>query len=676
MNRVISAVLMLPFVVFLSESRGRAQGVQASSQARRIQILDLEKLVTLSDPQISPDGKFIAVVVRRANMKDDAWDSEIVLVDIATGARRIMTYRRKNVDSPRWSPSGDRLAFLAEAGSGQDAAEQIFVLPMNGGDAEQITNAPEPGVEQFAWRPDGSAFAYVVSDEQANKKQIEAHNDAFEVGDNGYLATSAALPSHLWLISAAGGEARRLTSGTWSWPVAYAPPLSWSPDGKSLLITRQETPAHGDWDTTTLQILNLETGKLRKLTSHGRFESSGSFSPDGSQLTYWYPRDGDFLNENEIYVTSASGGDGTDLTRAIDREIQRDVWMPDGKALLVGGHDGTGVSLWLQPAHGEARKISLGDIQPSWVSWWVEMNVGPKGDIAFIGSTAGHPSELYYMPSIDAAPKALTNFNAETATLSLGRVQSLDWRGPDGFDEDGVLTYPPDFAKDKKYPLVLLIHGGPQTSSTTEFDFLAQVFAARNYLIFEPNYRGSDNLGNAYQRANYRDAGAGPGRDVMAGLAVVERMGNVDTDKIGISGWSMGGYMTSWMIGHYQIWKAAVSGAALNDWIADAAASDNNRRDYYPMGGSPWVGDDWKIYREQSPITYAGDIHAPTLILCDTGDVRSPIVESYEMYHALKDNGTTVQFIAYPTKGHFPGDPVHTEDIFRRWIGWFEKYLK
>jgi dipeptidyl aminopeptidase/acylaminoacyl peptidase len=652
----------------------------AAAQGRRIEISDVEKIVRLSDPQISPDDQSIAVVVARANLKDDRYDSEIVLVDIATGEPRELAFDRKGISSPRWSPTGHRLAFLAEAGTGKDAAEQIFVLPMNGGDAKQITKAPAPGVEQFAWRPDGGAFAYVVSDEPANKKDIDARHDAFEVGDTDFLETSAALPSHLWLIPANGGEAKRLTSGSWSLPIAFPPssppsPLSWSPDGETLLITRQETPEPGDGELTTVQAFDVETGKIRKLTSHPKYEGYGNYSPNGSQISYWYLRDGDYNNENEIYVASAGGGDGTDVTRAIDRNIQRAIWMPDGKSLLVGGHDGVTTSMWLVSLDGQAKKINLGDIDPSW-GFWIDAMVGPQGDIAFTGSTAGHPTELYYMSSAEATPKALTNFNAFAATLDLGRVEGMDWQGPNGFQEDGVLIYPPGFEKANKYPLVLFIHGGPQASSTNSFDLFGQVLAAHGYLVFEPNYRGSDNLGNGYQRAIYRDAGEGPGRDVMAGLAAVEKMGIVDTGKIAVSGWSYGGYMTSWMIGHYDIWKAAVSGAAVNDWIAQASVSDGNRQIYLALGGSPWVGDNWKIYREQSPITYAANIHTPTLILCDTGDFRVPIVQSYEMYHALKDNGTTVQFFAYPVVGHFPGDPVRNEDVLRRWAGWMDKYLK
>lgn len=650
----------------------------AWAQQKQFQITDTEKIVSIADPQISPDDKSIAVVVSRINMKEDGSDSEIVLIDIATGAQHVLTAGHKHASSPRWSPKGDRLAFVAASEQGKDATPQVFILSMDGGDARKITDAAN-GVEQFAWRPDGTKIAYVTPD-PSDKKAIEAHHDSFEVGDTDFLETAAAAPSHVWLISSDGGEAKRITSGKWSLPIVFPPsppssPLSWSSDGKSLLITRQETAEPGDGDQTTLQILDVSNGTMRKLTSHEKLESAGVLSPDGSQVAYWYNKDGDANNQVEIFVAQTSGGNGKDVTQGIDRDIQRAIWMPEGKSLLVGGHDGTATSMWLQPLGGQAKKLNLGDVEPSW-GFWVDATVGPKGDVAFTGSTAGHPAELYYMDSTNATPRQLTKNNDWISEFELAKAEAVKWQGPNGFHEDGVLDYPPSFSKDKKYPLILLIHGGPQASSALGFDVFGQVMAAQGYLVFQPNYRGSDNLGNAYQRAIYRDAGDGPGRDVMAGLAAVEKMGIVDTDKIGVSGWSYGGYMTSWMIGHYHIWKAAVSGAAVNDLIAEAALSDGNRTDYASMGGSPWVGDNWKIYRDESPITYAAQIKTPTLILCDVGDFRVPITQSYEMYHALKDNGVTTQFFAYPVSGHFPGDPVHREDVLTRWIGWLNEYLK
>jgi dipeptidyl aminopeptidase/acylaminoacyl peptidase len=652
----------------------------AFPQARHLELNDFTKIVSVADPQISPDGKTIVVVVSRANLEQDRNERELLQVDISSGAQHALTYDRKTSGSPRWSPGGDRLAFTANDGAGKEAKPQVFVLSMNGGEAKKITDAPN-GIEQFAWRPNGQEIAYVTSDEAPNKKEIEKHRDAFEVGDNDYLATEAPTPSHIWLVSAGGGKAKRLTSGAWSLPKSAPPsspasPISWSPDGKWLLFTRQEHPQQGDADLTTLQLLDVDAGETRKLTKHEKFESFGVFSPDGSHVAYWYPRDGDTNNENEIYVTQTSGGDGTDTTRGIDHDLMRIIWMPDGNSLLVGGNDGAQVSMWMQPlAGGPAKKLALADISPSW-SFWIDAFVGRKGDIAFTGSTPTQPSELYYMASASDLPRRLTDFNHEIPALALGKAEKISWKGPDNFQEDGVLTYPPDFQKDRKYPLVLIIHGGPTAASTTAFSFLPQLMATHGYIVFSPNYRGSDNLGNPYQRAIWNDAGDGPGRDVIAGIDAVKKMGFVDESKIGVTGWSYGGYMTSWLIGHYQIWKAAMAGAPVSDLYDEYNLSDGNVTARYQFRGSPYTGDNLKDYRAQSPITYASNMKTPTLIMHDTGDARVTVTQGYSLYHALKDNGVPVKFIAFPIAGHSPGDPVRRMDVFRRWVEWMDQYLQ
>jgi dipeptidyl aminopeptidase/acylaminoacyl peptidase len=678
-DQYLRQIPSFPFVSFALLAVALLAGRTALAQTRHIELNDFAKITSVSDPQISPDGKSIVFVVSRPNLEQDRTDRELVLIDIATGTQRVLTYERKGAGSPRWSPSGDRLAFVAAAGAAKDEKPQIFILPMTGGEARKITEAPN-GVEQFAWRPDGQEIAYVTSDEPENKKEIEKHHDAFEVGDNDFLATEAAEPSHIWILPAEGGKAKRLTSGTWSLPKSAPPsspasPISWSPDGKSLLFTRQEHPHQGDADLTTLQVLNVETGTTRKLTTHEKFESFGLFSPDGSRVAYWYPRDGDPNNENEIFVTQTAGGDGSDATRFIDRDLMRVLWMPDGNSLLVGGHEGTQTSLWLQPLTGPAKKLSLGDVSPSWL-FWVDAFVGRKGEIAFTGSTPTQPSELYYMASAGGPPKRLTDFNHEIASLALAKAERFEWKGPDGFQEDGVLFYPPDFQKDRKYPLVLIIHGGPTASTTTQFNFLSQLMATHGYVVFSPNYRGSDNLGNTYQRAIWNDAGDGPGRDVVAGIDALKKRGFVDETRIGVTGWSYGGYMTSWLIGHYQIWKAAMAGAPVTDMYDEYNLSDGNVSDRYGFKGSPYIGDNLKDYRAQSPISYAEQMKTPTLIMHDTGDARVTITQGYSLYHALKDNGVTVKFIAYPVAGHFPGDPVRAMDVDRRWVEWMDQYLK
>jgi dipeptidyl aminopeptidase/acylaminoacyl peptidase len=309
-------------------------------------------------------------------------------------------------------------------------------------------------------------------------------------------------------------------------------------------------------------------------------------------------------------------------------------------------------------------------------SFWVDVNVGRDGAVAFVGSTTTRPAELYYLPSATAAPKRLTDLNAATASLSLGRTEVLEWQS-DGFRHNGLVTYPPDYQVGRKYPLVLIIHGGPRAASLENFGAQAQLFAARGWVIFQPNYRGSDQLGEAYQRAIINDAGAGPGRDVMAGLAAVKAKGFVDESRIAVTGWSYGGYMTSWLIGNYPAgWRVAMAGAPVTDNLDQYNLGDANVRRAYAFGGSPWTSPErMKAFVDQSPITYAPKIRTPTLIMQNMGDYRVTPTQAFKLYHALKDNGVETQFIGYPLPGHNAADPVHQRDVQRRWMEWIAQHF-
>jgi dipeptidyl aminopeptidase/acylaminoacyl peptidase len=650
----------------------------ATLSAARFGIENIGKIIRLSDPQIAPDGKSIAIVISRANYEENRYDPELTLIDIASRSQRVLTRDRRGVSQARWSPDGARLAFLAIV----DGKAQIFVLPMTGGEAWQVTKSAT-GIQQYAWRPGMSGeIAYVATDEAPKVTGEERHNRAFEIQNNHFLIQEAQRPAHVWLIASDGKTAaRRLTSGAWTLPQSLPPgapssPLTWSPDGKRLAIVKVISPYTGDGDKSAVQLLDVDTGNLKAATGRTRSESQPLFSPDGTHLAHWYPRDGESKNVNEIYVGPSSGGDTVSITRALDRNVQRCIWMPGGRSMLVSANDATGTALWIQPLEGAAKRVDMGRVVAT-AGFWLDASVGPKGEIALTGSEPDRPAELYYLATPESKPERLTDVNRATTTIELGRTETVKWDN-DGFHMDGVVTYPPDFASGKKYPLVLYVHGGPRSASKEAFSSRAQLLAAQGWVVFEPNYRGSDNLGNAFQEAIYHDAGAGPGRDVMAGVAMLEKRGFVDSAKMAVSGWSYGGYMTTWLLGNYpDKWKAAVAGAAVTDWLDQYNYGDANVRRGAAFGGSPYSDPKrMQAFLEQSPIYYVSRIKAPTLILSDTGDFRVPITQSYQLYHALSDNGVPTQFIAYPVSGHSPSDPVHSRDVDRRWITWLGKYLQ
>jgi len=635
--------------------------------------------VRVSDPQISPDGKSLVTVVTKPDYANDLNVSELALVDIASGKTHLLTHGRKNASFPRWSPGGDRLAFLAADG---DKHNQIFVLEMAGGDALQVTKSPTP-VQQFAWKPDGSALAYAAADEAKKKTGAEQFDDAFEVGDSSYLDKEKALPIHLWLLPAAGGEAKRLTSGSWSLPATFPPgppasPIAFSADGAKLIYVRVENTYSGDRLNSSPQIMDLATGISEAITTHTKFASFPVPSPDGKRIAYLYPRDGLNRNFQDVFLVDGIKGDGSDITQPIDRNFFRALWTPDSKAIVIGANDGARVSLWLQPIAGPAKKLDLGSVTPI-TGYWLDANVGPRAEIAFSGSEPHHPAEIYLLASASSKPRRLTNFNADFDSLRLGNSEVVTWQSPDAapknWTENGILTFPPNYESGKKLPLVLYIHGGPTSSSKNTFSIFAQLLAAQGWLVFEPNYRGSDNLGNDFGRAIVDDSGDGPGRDVLAGIEMLKQRGIIDETNIAVTGWSYGGYMTSWLIGHAQFWKTAIAGAPVTNLLDQYALSDSNVARADAIGGSPYTGDWMKHWVEQSPITYYQMMKTPTLVLQDVGDYRVTITQGFELFHALKDRGIPTQFYAYPVGGHSPADPVRMRDVYRRWIEWLDLYL-
>lgn len=659
----------------------------AEAPATAFQLEDLRRLVTLGDVALSPDGHRVALVVTTADWDRDESRQEIDLVDVATGARRALTRQRKGLGELSWSPDGRSLAFLAEAVDEPDAADaanasgaggkdddkhaQVFVLPMDGGDALRVTHAPR-GVDAYCWSPDGRQIAYLAPDEPANAKAIAQHDDAFQVTDNHFLTRAALTPSHLWKVSAQGGSATRLTSGAYSLQTDQRDDLplpTWSADGRRIAFARFPGPYWGPSYRSVIAGVDAADGGDASTLAPAEGATTPAFAADSGLLAYLRPRGGDLNNGNAVYVVQ--DGAARDVTAGLAHHIESYAWLPGGRSLLLQDTEGTRGALWVQPLAQPARRLDLGEVLPDG-----KPSVARSGAIAFVGTTSTHPQELYVMDSPTGSPRRLTDLNAFVDGLALGTTRAVSWKGPEGQPEDGVLTTPPHAEPGRRYPLVLVLHGGPQMASTVRFEPLSQLLAQAGFVVFSPNYRGSTNLGDAYQHAIYRDTGEGPGKDVMAGLAAVEKLGIVDTTRIGVSGWSYGGYMTTWLTSHYPGWKAAVAGAALTDWVMDYTIAYYQATDLAFFGGSPWTRADHALWRDQSPIAHADRVTAPTLIMGDVGDPNVPLVNSYEWYHALRDNGVPVEFWAYPVDTHFPEDIVRATDVHRRWVGWMVEHLK
>lgn len=654
--------------------------VPSTGAERTFEARDIRRIVDLEQPAIAPAGDRIAFVVVRANYAENVYVRELHLIDV-TGGRDVLLLRGGDVSVPRWSPNGHQLAYLQERGG------RASLILWNAGRPRLIARVGGD-VTDFAWRPDGRAIVFAAYDPPAKR-------DYFEAGDNDYTQTSLTPPVHLWLADLSGSTARRLTYG--SSTVAptdaggiFTSAFSWSRDGRRIAFIRLPNTLSGDNEYSTLQMLDVGTGKISKLTAHTSVEFAPQFSPDGTELLYWYAQDGNFLAQNTVRVIA--GGNDRSATTGFDRDVGGTLWMPDSRTLLACGNDTTHSRAYLWRVGERPEVLSLGGLeitcdayQGSTFDAGIAASVARTQAIAFLATDARQLRELYYVPSPNSPVRRLTHFNDFVTHMSLGRIEPIEWNGPGGLREYGVLTYPPFMVLGRKYPIVIDIHGGPGLSIIQSLagasyggDWpIAQLIAARGYIVFAPNYRGSDDDGNAFLLAVVGDTVDGPSADIMSGLAAVKALPQADATRVAVCGWSYGGLLTSWLIGHDAQWKAAVSGAAVNVESQSYDLSVSNVQDrYYQAGITPYLADGMQHYESVSPITYAANIVTPTFIWGTTRDPVVPVTMSYALFHALRDNHRPVKFVVFDAPTHGPDTPRNTEELTGMWLDWLDRYLR
>lgn len=639
----------------------------------------LRALVTFSDPRVSPDGTRVAYVRTVRDGVHDRFAHALVVVGADGRARRVVD-PGPFVGSPRWSPDGRRLAYLRHDAKHDE--DQIVVVRAGGGAPLTVTRA-ERGVQHFAWSPDGRRFAYVTPDAAPNAAPAKRHDDLFTLGDDGFLTGKPLAPSHLWLVGSRGGRATRLTRGRWS-VYEGVPPFqgapsdpSWSPDGRTILIVRAPDAHDAVTDRSSVAAVDAASGAVRDLGTLRRYVYEAAFAPDGASYAYVRPHGPGPISAMDAVVARPAGGDGTDRTAALDRDVQSLVWS--GRTLVATVPDGLRRAIYRIPPQGPPRKVDLGELSVG------DVGAGPHGELAFVASAYARPPEVYVVRAPGAPPRAVSADNAPLRRFAYGRAEALRWTAPDGQVSDGILVHPVGERPGRTYPLVIWHHGGPEFSSTLAFDEgsddgapFGALAAARGWYAFLPNYRGSDELGTAHEHAIYQDPGAGPMSDTMAGLAEVERRAQVDRARECVGGHSYGGYMTGWIVGHDSRWRCAVIADGSLDFVAayDLSGTGNLAFTRDSLGGSPWRGEFAARYRDWSPLTYAPQVRTPTLLVTGLADDVVPYTESFDFYHALRDNGVPVRLVGIPTAHHVPSDPVRLESYQRTIWNWLAAHLR
>lgn len=631
-----------------------------SQEKKALRIEDIFTFKGVSDAQISPDGSRVLFVVSEADFEENGYNTDIWMVSATGGEPIKLTTGPKRDNNPRWSPDGKLIAFI----SNREEKAQIWLINPRGGEAWKLTDS-KTGVNSFHWAPDGKSIAYTAVDalsEEEEKKKKEK-DDAIVVEENYKM-------SHLWIIDIETKKAEKLTKGDF-----YVQDFCWSPDGKEIVFGHRPTPRIPDFFNADIMVISAKGGEPRKLVERAGPDMVPQWSPDGKTIAFISQDDRtDWFVNSYICLIPAAGGKPANISKEFDEEISFYHWSPHSDFFYFGAGKGVNNHIFrISAKEGKAEQITYGE--------YVHSNPTFSSDglwMAFVREAPLHPDEIFISPADRYEPKKLTNINPQTEDFAFGITEKVEWKSVDGWEMEGLLVKPVGYEKGKKYPLLIIIHGGPAGVFTNSFyirrgAFPIQVFTNNGYAVFMPNPRGSGNYGEDFRKANVRDWGGKDYQDIMNGVDYLIRQGIADAEKMGIMGWSYGGFMTSWVITQTDRFKAACVGAGVTNLYSFFGETDIPEFMWSYFAAPPWKHI--KVYQDHSAMFQIDKAKTPTLILHGKNDLRVPLPQGEELFRALKMKGVPVKFVVYPRQPHGIGEPKLQRDSMKRTLHWFNKWI-
>jgi dipeptidyl aminopeptidase/acylaminoacyl peptidase len=625
----------------------------------------------VSDPQLSPDGNWVAYTVSTTDSAKNRRDADVWMTSWDGAQTLRMTATPERETTPRWSPDGRYLAFLSGREDGH--GNQVWLLDRRGGEAQRLTTI-KGGVDAMAWSPDAKRLALVATvdldttaKDTTKKRPIVIDRYRYKQDVAGYLTTER---SHLLLFDVETKQVDTLTTGT-----ADDASPSWSPDGTRIAFVRTPPPEPGTGDASDVWVVEARRGaEPRALTAFpGPDEGPLAWSPDGAWVAFFRTDEPKYYayQQQKLAIVRADGtAPARILTTAFDRPVDAPTFAADGRSVLVLADDDRVTALTrVRVPDGQVERVDRGNHVISRYS--AGALAGPR--VALLLSTPDRPAEVF--ASEAGTMRQLSHQNDSLlATVRVSPTEGFVSRSADGTEVHGVLVRPAGTAPGTRLPMILWIHGGPNSQDDYSFSQNRQLFAANGYAVLSVNYRGSDGRGVAFQRAIFADWGHHEVEDLLGAVDEAVRSGIADPERLGIGGWSYGGILTDYTIASTTRFKAAISGAGSALQLS-IYGTDQYITQYELELGPPWQSRD--LWMKLSyPFFNADRIKTPTLFMGGQADFNVPIIGGEQMYQALRELGVPTQLVVYPGQYHGLTDPSFLKDRFDRWVAWFDRYLK